>query len=195
MKETSKCYNFRLNNNEFSSYLHGHGIDIGAGNDPLVLPDMVEGSVRSWDVNDGDAQVMEGVVSETYDFVYSSHCLEHMRDVPEALASWIRILKPSGFLYTVVPDYLFYEKGCWPSMFNSDHKQTFSDKIERSWVCRPNHWHVEQDLKPLLQSLGANLVHSYMQLENLNWNQLMRVDHTLRDGITHLVFICQKNAS
>lgn len=192
MKETSKCFDFRVRTGEFDQYLRGHGVDIGAGNDPLRLPESVPGSVRAWDVDDGDAQQMAGVADAEFDFVYSSHCLEHMRDVPEALGNWVRILKPGGFLYTVVPDYLFYEKGCWPSMFNPDHKQSFSDRIQRPWVRRHNHWHIEQDLRPLLASLNAEIVKSYLQLENLDWNRLMRVDHTLGAGVTQLVVVCRK---
>ena len=101
MNETSKSQPFRQQRGDFQKYLRGSGIDIGAGPDPLLIPD---GRVRAWDLADGDAQLMAGVADATYDFVYSSHCLEHMRDVEESLRNWVRILKPGGFLYVVVPD-------------------------------------------------------------------------------------------
>src|SRR5207248_11335926 len=116
----SKCKSMREQRGDFDNYLRGSGIDIGAGDDPLIIPN---GTVRVWDLAEGDAQLMAGVADNTYDFVYSSHCLEHMRDVEQALRNWVRILKPGGILYLVVPDYILYEKMVWPSRFNPDHKQ------------------------------------------------------------------------
>jgi predicted SAM-dependent methyltransferase len=107
MRETSKCHQLRAKRGDFDRYLCGDGIDIGAGNDPLRV---AAGSVRAWDVDDGDAQKMESVADGSLDFVYSSHCREHLRDAPEALSNWIRILKPAGWLYFVVPDYTLYGK-------------------------------------------------------------------------------------
>src|SRR5437867_5758022 len=85
MRETSKCEEMRRNRGDFDNYLKGEGIDIGAGEDVLKIPN---GMVRPWDVPDGDAQLMAGVPDNSYDFVYSSHCLEHMRDVTQALTNW-----------------------------------------------------------------------------------------------------------
>ena len=53
-------------------------------------------SCRSWDLPDGDAQYMASIEDGLFDFVHSSHCLEHMQDPQTALANWIRILKPGG---------------------------------------------------------------------------------------------------
>lgn len=121
--ETSKCYAKRRQRGDFARYLCGSGIDIGAGDDPLAVED---GSVRAYDKLDGDANTLTGIADESYDFVYSSHCLEHMESVQGALRNWVRILKGGGVLYVVVPDFELYEKGLWPSRFNSDHKASFS---------------------------------------------------------------------
>ena len=77
---------------------------------------------------------MGGTEDNSFDFVYSSHCLEDMEDVETALKNWVRILKPGGFLYVVVPDFGLYEKYCFPSRFNASHKSTFSilSDLERS---------------------------------------------------------------
>jgi len=155
MNESTKCHSFRKKRGDFATYLRGSGIDIGAGRDPLRV---AEGTVRAWDMADGDAQLLVGVPDNHYDFVYSSHCLEHMRHVPEALANWIRVLKPGGYLYIVVPDYILYEKLVWPSRFNSDHKQSFSFLVQRASVVRDNHFHIDQDLLPLLSQLGIDHV-------------------------------------
>ena len=96
MKETEKNYEARVRNEDFKNYLHGNGIDIGGGDDCLKLPPDVEGTVRLWDIQDGDAQYVHKLKDNTFDFVYSSHCLEHMRDLDTAFTNWIRICKQGG---------------------------------------------------------------------------------------------------
>ena len=81
MRETAKNYEDRVKNGDFSRYLHGYGIDIGGGDDCLILPPGIKGKVRLWDLKDGDAQYLWKIRDEAFDFVYSSHCLEHMRNI------------------------------------------------------------------------------------------------------------------
>jgi SAM-dependent methyltransferase len=137
MLETSKTIMRRLSDSRFlSRYFVGEGIDIGAGNDPLAsyaqLFPLCRG-VRSWDIKDGDAQYMHGVDNSSYDFVHSSHCLEHMISPEQALWSWWNILRPNGHLIILVPDEDLYEQGQWPSRFNPDHKHTFTIYKKKSW--------------------------------------------------------------
>jgi SAM-dependent methyltransferase len=121
--ETQKCWNERCQNGDFENYLVGKGIDIGAGPDQLVVHD---GIVHSWDVGDGDAALMRGVEDGQFDFVYSSHCLEHLADIDEALRNWIRICRRDGHIYIVVPDWHLYEHNIFPFQFNKDHKWAFT---------------------------------------------------------------------
>lgn len=126
----------RRRGNSFDQYFQGSGIDIGAGRDGLSkwVP-----SCRDWDQADGDAQFMESVPDDTYDFVHSSHCLEHMVDAYEALSNWYRILKPGGHMVVIVPDWDLYEHRLWPSRFNGDHKHRFTmDETERGAIFVPS---------------------------------------------------------
>ena len=136
---------------------------------------------------------MPGVADSQFDFVYSSHCLEHMRSVDEALFHWARILRPSGHLYAVVPDYILYEKMTWPSMFNRDHKQSFSPLITRNQTQRPNHWHIEQDLKPLIENLGLTLVRVTLEDHHFNYNA-GTFDQTARNALAQLCIVAQKRS-
>lgn len=137
MNETSKALIRRLHDVRYANtYFVGTGIDIGAGSDSIAqyhrqFPLMSQ--VRSWDMPDGDAQLMGDVADESYDFVHSSHCLEHMVNPYEAFANWIRICRPGGHIITTIPDEDLYEQGQYPSTFNQDHKTTWTILKGESW--------------------------------------------------------------
>lgn len=124
-QETKKAFDRRAELGWFDKYLVGSGIDIGCGPDVLASPHD-NFTCRGWDWESGDAQYMKGVDDNVYDFVYSSHCLEHMVDPSVALQNWWRILKPGRHLVIVVPDEDLYEQGVWPSRGNGDHKTTWT---------------------------------------------------------------------
>ena len=110
------------------TYFTGSVIDIGGGNDPVVK------HAEVFDLTHGDAQdILNYKEKESYDCVNSSHCLEHMKDVPAALSQWWGLVKPGGYMVTVVPHEDLYEQGFWPSIFNSDHKATFRLNNENTW--------------------------------------------------------------
>lgn len=137
MNETSKAIIRRMHDIRFANtYFKGRGIDIGCGPDPLSkfsqqFPLMTE--LKPWDVPDGDAQLMASVPDNTFDFVHSSHCLEHLRDPYEAFDNWIRICKPGGYIITTIPDEDLYEQGVWPSTHNPDHKTSWTILKNESW--------------------------------------------------------------
>lgn len=137
MQETSKALIRRLHDVRFANtYFQGSGIDIGSGDDPLTkykqqFPLLT--AVKEWDLQDGDAQFMAGVEDNTFDFVHSSHCLEHTHDPYEAFENWIRITKPGGHIITTIPDEDIYEQGIFPSTFNPDHKTTWTISKSESW--------------------------------------------------------------
>lgn len=133
--ETEKAQERRIKAGWFDKYLIGSGIDIGCGLDKLQSPfktvlnevdQLIPFECRGWDTGDGDAQYMKGIEDESFDFVYSSHCLEHMVDPSVALSNWWRILRPGGYLVVVVPDEDLYEQRIWPSRGNGDHKTTWT---------------------------------------------------------------------
>ncbi len=40
---------------------------------------------------------------KTFDFVISSHTIEHIFDPIKALKEWIRVVKPGGYIFTIAP--------------------------------------------------------------------------------------------
>ena len=153
MKELSKSIIRRLHEPNFiSRYFVGDGIDIGGFPDPFSLYAELfplVSNIDVWDLEDGDAQYMKTLQDNTFDFVLSSHCLEHLQDPFVGIANWFRILKPGGHLIVTVPEEDLYEQGVWPSNMNRDHKHTFTVSKTSSWS--PASINILQ----LLQSLGA----------------------------------------
>ena len=112
----------------FSKFLSGSVIDIGAGSDPVVT------HAEIFDQHQGDANdILRYRKPEQYDCVHSSHCLEHMNDPKVALQNWWQLVKPGGFMVTVVPHEDLYEQFNWPSIFNRDHKCTFRIGKDNTW--------------------------------------------------------------
>jgi len=132
--------------------LSGKGIDIGCGKD-LVRPD-----AQPFEKENGDANVISRHVTDQFDYVFSAHCLEHMHDPRAALREWWKLVRPGGFLFFVVPDEDLYEQGIWPSIFNLDHKATFTISKHKSWSP------VSVNIIDLVSSLpGAKLVDIKLQ--------------------------------
>lgn len=136
MNETSKSIGRRLRDAGYVRWLAGAGIDVGCGPDPLgfyraLFPLMRE--VVGWDRKQGDAQALPGIEPAAFDFLHSSHCLEHLYYPHAALRRWCEVVRPGGHLVVLVPDEDMYEQGEWPPRFNRDHKHTFTLSKRRSW--------------------------------------------------------------
>ena len=133
----------------YDKYLAGSVLDIGCGTD-LVVP-----HAQPFDREHGNANRITSFIpsGNKYDCVHSYHCLEHMRDVPGALAQWWSLVRPEGHLIMAVPHEDLYEQGVWPSIFNHDHKATFRLRAAETWSP------VSYDLEELLSGLpGAEIV-------------------------------------
>ena len=177
MKECSKTIPRRLANADFiTRYFVGDGVDIGGKPDPLCLYQELfcqMRSVRIWDLEDGDAQFMASLADNTFDFVHSSHCLEHLNDPFEGLANWLRITKPGGHIIFTTPDEDLYEQGIFPSTFNRDHKFTFTLFKEASWSKK------SVNVIDLVRSLGAAVQPIKMELLTTTYRfNLPRYDQT-----------------
>ncbi|MBL1213612.1 MAG: class I SAM-dependent methyltransferase [Ignavibacteriae bacterium] len=118
--ETNKAKRRREEENFFENYCKGKGLDIGFGGD-LIVP-----NAQGFDFEHGDAHFLEGIENESFDFVYSSHTLEHMVDPEAAIKNWFRVVKKGGYLIVFIPHRDLYEKKkTLPSKFNPTHKQFF----------------------------------------------------------------------
>ena len=192
MKECSKSISRRLADANFiNRYFVGNGLDIGGKPDPLGLYRELfcqMRSVKTWDWEDGDAQFLTGVKDGEFDFVHSSHCLEHLVDPREGIRNWLRVVRPGGYLVVTVPDEDLYEQGIFPSTFNRDHKWTFTIYKTRSWSGR------SVNVIDLVRELGegAELVRME-QLSSTYRFDLPRYDQTLTPvGECGIEFVIRK---
>lgn len=191
MHECSKAADRREKDPAFINlFFVGDGIDIGAGPDGLDslkhrFPRIR--SVRLWDIPDGDAMLMVGVPDESFDFVHSSHCLEHLMSPATAIENWLRILKPGGYIVCTIPDEDMYEQGVFPSTFNPDHKVTFTPWKQRSWSPR------SVSLLPLFMSIVPEP--EVIKIESLqashDWS-MPRADQTMLSAESAIEFILRK---
>lgn len=192
MKECSKSITRRLADANFARrYFVGRGVDIGGKPDPLALYQAqfpaIE-SIRTWDLEDGDAQFMAGVEEGHFDFVHSSHCLEHLHEPMTGLQNWMRVTRPGGHVVVTVPDEDLYEQGVFPSTFNRDHKWTFTIHKHASWSGR------SINVLDMVRELGeqAELVRVEL-LSSLYRFDLPRYDQTLMPvGEVGIEFVIRK---
>ena len=113
---------------EVAPYLRGRGLDIGAG-DFKVLPhvisvDNMNHSRFGFSVRPDvfcDAEKLDMFASQSMDFVYSSHTLEHIEDYVSALREWFRVVKQGGHIILYLPDEDQYPKVGQPHA-NPDHR-------------------------------------------------------------------------
>jgi SAM-dependent methyltransferase len=89
-------------------HCQGKGADIGAGLWPLAgaIPvDLARGAGSGQNISDfGECSL---------DYVFSSHCLEHIEDWRSSLVDWLKRLKPGGiiFLYLPHPECAIWQPG------------------------------------------------------------------------------------
>lgn len=54
-----------------------------------------------------EATDLHDIDDQSYDFVLSCHCLEHISNPIRALKEWTRVVKPGGAIIIVLPDYRY----------------------------------------------------------------------------------------
>ena len=76
----------------------GKGLDIGCGQKDWAFP-----GARPIDMNIYDKYNAYVLPTGKYDYIFSSHCLEHLTDYVHALELWIRKLNQGGILFLYLP--------------------------------------------------------------------------------------------
>jgi SAM-dependent methyltransferase len=108
---------------DFAARLSGKGLELGALHRPLLahagmamtyvdradqttlkktFPELAE-AIIPVDIVD-DAETLSTIADGSFDFVVAAHLIEHTRNPIGALESWLRVIRPGGLLYLIVPD-------------------------------------------------------------------------------------------
>jgi len=135
---------------EVAPYLRGRGLDVGAGTFK-ILPHAISvdnghheifGQFIKPDVKVQDAEDLSVFGSQSMDFVYSSHLLEHLVNPDKALKEWWRLLKPKGVLVMYLPHEDLYPKMGEPGA-NTDHKHNLNETKVIEWMKDAGKWDLE----------------------------------------------------
>jgi SAM-dependent methyltransferase len=156
------------------AYIHlaGEGIEIGALHKPLScdwrkvrvqyvdIKNIDELKDEYTEINPDDicpvdsvdnGETLASFSDESLDFVINSHMIEHTEDPISTLDNWLRVLRPGGILYLIVPDMRYnfdrrrnltafshllddHRKG--PELSREAHYLEWADLVEG---CRPEH--------------------------------------------------------
>lgn len=111
----------------------GFGYDIGCNRLEWAFPGAVpiDPIINSQD----DALHLNHGVA---DYIFSSHCLEHLPNWVKALDYWNSMLKEKGVLFLYLPD---HSQKYWRPHHNRKHLHSFTPKILRAYfVDQPDMW-------------------------------------------------------
>lgn len=104
----------------------GTGYDIGCGKLEWALPNACPID-RSFN-NGYDAM---NLPLPNVDYIFSSHCLEHLDNWVDALDYWTSCLNDNGILFLYLPD---YSQKYWRPWSNRKHKNIFKPQILRDYM-------------------------------------------------------------
>lgn len=107
-------------------YCLGNGIDVGASNWPIAGARIIENKKEE------NAHIIKEN-DNSLDFVFSSHCLEHLENWEKALQEWHRVLKSSGNLFLYLP-----HSSCemWLPGVNKYHKWSPKPKVIEEFLSK-----------------------------------------------------------
>jgi predicted SAM-dependent methyltransferase len=109
----------------------GLGYDVGCMKAEWAFP----GSVPV-DLSFDDPWEAMNLPPEDPDYIFSSHCLEHIPDWVEVMNYWHKRLKLGGTLFLYLPD---YSQEYWRPWNNRKHYHIFSPKIIADYLKQQNY--------------------------------------------------------
>jgi len=104
----------------------GIGFDIGCMKREWSFP----GSIPI-DLDFKDDWHATNLPQKNVDYIFSSHCLEHIDNWVDVMDYWYKILKTTGTLFLYLPD---YSQEYWRPWSNRKHKNMFSSQIIKDYM-------------------------------------------------------------
>lgn len=115
----------------FAKYFcKGKGYDIGFCKEEWKFPDAIgidECLNNGFNANN--------LPEKDVDYIFSSHCLEHVDNWVETLEYWMSCIKKSGTLFLYLPD---FSQKYWRPWHNRKHRHCFNPDIIRQFLIDHN---------------------------------------------------------
>lgn len=127
---------------------NGYGVDIGCMKREWAMPGSVAIDINFDD--DWDAYKLPPGQPD-FDYIFSSHCLEHLVDWVKAMDYWHTRLNNGGTLFLYLPD---FSQEYWRPWNNYKHKQCFNGEEIEAYM-------IDKGYKNIFRS-GVDLNSSFM---------------------------------
>jgi len=127
-------------------YCKGIGYDIGFCKEEWKFPGAI-----GIDLSLNSIFHADHLPESEVDFIYSSHCLEHVNNWSHTLDLWISKLKVGGVLFLYLPD---FSQVYWRPWHNKKHKHCFTPEILKTYL-------KDKEMKNIYCS-GIDLNNSFM---------------------------------
>jgi predicted SAM-dependent methyltransferase len=140
----------------FAKYFcKGYGYDIGFCKEEWKFP-----NAKGIDLSLNDGYHANNLPDEKVNYIYSSHCLEHVDNWSETLEYWINHLHINGIIFLYLPD---YSQKYWRPWNNKKHKHCLTPELIKGFLN-------DHDMDNIFVS-GIDLNNSFMvvaEKKNLN---------------------------
>jgi len=130
-------------------FCKGNGVDIGCNRKEWAYP-----GATGIDLNFNDGNDAYNFKYDNLDYVYSSHCLEHLPDWVKALDYWTTKLNTGGVLFLYLPH---YNQEYWRPWNNRKHMHIFTPEIIKDYMTDSGYVNVfvsERDLNDSFMVVG-----------------------------------------
>lgn len=127
-------------------YCKGIGYDVGCMKKEWAFPEAIP-----IDIDFPDEYHALNLPQKDVDYIFSSHCLEHIYEWVDVLNYWYESLKIGGVLFLYLPH---YDQEYWRPWNDRKHLQIFTPEIIKDWM-------ESKDFKNIFYS-EKDLNHSFM---------------------------------
>jgi SAM-dependent methyltransferase len=130
-------------------FCKGVGYDIGCNRVEWSFPYSIP-----IDLNFKNGYDAYNLYDDTVDYIYSSHCLEHLPDWITALDYWTEKLKVGGILFLYLPH---YNQEYWRPWNNRKHLHIFTSEIIKDYMINRGYINIfnsERDLNDSFMIVG-----------------------------------------
>ncbi len=104
----------------------GIGYDVGYNNPAWKFPGAI-----GVDLGDGTGYHADNLPADQVDYIFSSHCLEHVPDWVATLNHWTDRLKEGGVLFLYLPD---YSQTYWRPWNNRKHIHVMDPRVIKQYL-------------------------------------------------------------